>query len=62
MPQTLALVPPLPTEATRSSPVTQLRPAAPSGTYVDYLAIQVVADDPVFAMEFATAILKALPR
>ena len=61
MPQSLALVPPLPAEAARPSTVTQLRPAASSATYVEYLAGQVVADDPVFAMEFAAAILKALP-
>ena len=60
---TLTLLPPLPVEETQhaQSTVIQLRPAASSKTYVAYLAEQAVADDPVFAMEFAAAILRALP-
>ena len=58
---TLTLCPPLPVEATPPSPVTELRPAASSSTYAAHLAEQVVASDPVFAMKFAAAILRALP-
>jgi hypothetical protein len=57
----LTLVAPLPVEDTHPSSVIPLRPAASSATYAAHLAEQVVADDPVFAMEFATAILRALP-
>ena len=59
---TLPLVPPPPPEvAHRDSSVIPLRPAASSSTYAAHLAEQVVASDPVFAMEFAAAILQALP-
>ena len=58
----LALVPPPPPEAARrDSSVIPLRPAAYSSTYAAHLAEQVVASDPVFAMKFAAAILRALP-
>ena len=55
---TLTLCPPLPVE---DAPVVELRPPASSSAYAAHLAEQVVASDPVFAMEFASAILQALP-
>ena len=58
---TLTLLKSPPAEDTPPSPVVELRPAAYSSTYAAHLAEQVVASDPVFAMKFAAAILRALP-